>query len=238
MLGNRSLEFCSHHGSLEISIKSLHVFRMANVYIRAIVLRDCTALHSFSIQCCPWLRDINIPVHSLKKVCIYDDYEEYIDKFISYFMASRSEYNVEPTCHVHLQLHSVLNQEADRAQREHQSKASNLFSFVKKTCNTYSGVLDCMVLKDLLERNSGEHMYPFTEFKGGFASGRSDVEVQAEITRRERVFEGLDRWGKCILDVKALDLLNSVVQLGSQPLDTSTVGVHSSVPLTWPIWGH
>lgn len=193
---------------LQISIKTLKEFRLVNACIQAIVLEDCTSLVSFSIQCCPELQEINIPVQSLKKVCIYDDYRNYIDKFIAYFMASRSECSIEPSCHVHLQLHSVVNQEPDHAQTEHQSKANRLFSAIERECKTSSSALDCLVLKDndmrLFEHNSGEHMYPFTEFTGEFASGRSDVEVRTEISRRERVFEGLNRWVECIMDVKVL----------------------------------
>lgn len=204
-LGRRSLEVCQPP-VLEISSESLKLFRMANICIQAISLRDCSELHSFSIHCCPWLQDIDIPMHSLKKVCIYDEYKDYIGKFVCCFMASRSEYSVAPTCHLHLQLHSVLNQEADNAPTEHRSQAGNLFSIIKKTCEAHRGCLDCLVLKDntmrLFEHNSGEHMYPFTEFQSGFASGRSDAEVHTEVSRRERVLEGLDRWKQCLLNVK------------------------------------
>lgn len=125
-------------------------------------------------------------------------------------MASRGECSVQPTCHIHLQLHSVVNQEADNAQVEHHSKANSLFSVVELACKTSNNALDILALKDnhmhLFEHNSGEHMYPFTEFQAQaeFASGRSDKEVRTEMSRRERVFEGLKRWEKCILDVKAL----------------------------------
>ena len=222
-LGRRSLEV-RRPPVLEISSKTLELFRVANACVRAISLRECTELHSFSIQCCPWLQDIDIPVLSLKKVCIYDEYSSYIDKFISYFMASRSKQSIAPTCHLHLQLHSLLNQEADNMPMEHKSKASSLFSTIEKTCEAHRGLLDCLILKDntmhLFEHNSGEHMYPFTEFQSGLASGRSDTEVRTEVSRRERVFEGLNRWQQCLLKVK--DQYSAEMKNGSQ-LVTSDV---------------
>lgn len=195
---------------LDITIQSLKEFRLANACVQAVVLRECTNLAFLSIQCCPELQEINIPVQSLKKICIYDDYHNYIARFINFFMASRGKCSVEPTCHIHLQLHSVLNQEADIAQVKHHSKMSHLFSVVEQACTTSKDALDILVLKDnqmhLFEHNSGEHMYPFTEFQtqAEFASGRSDEEVRTEMSRREQLFEGLKRWGECLLDVKAL----------------------------------
>ena len=195
---------------LVINMKSLREFRLANACIRVVDLMDCTDLAAFHIQCCPVLEDINVSAHSLKEVCIYDDHRNYINKFINRFMASRSECSTEAACHIHIQLHSVVRQEPDSTKIEHLSKASDLFSVIEHACESSCNSLDCFALKDndmhLFEHNSGEHLYPFTSFQvqGCFASSRSDVEIQTEVYRRERVFEGLNRWKNCILDVKAM----------------------------------
>lgn len=187
---------------LDITINSLKEFHLKNVCIRGVNLYGCNNLVKFSIQCCPLLQELNLPVDSLENVCIFDDYRSYIDRFIGHFMVSKSKLQgIRLPCHVHIQLHSVVRQEPD-AKTEHKSTANNLFSVIKRVCEDTKS-LDFIILKDnqmhLFEHNSGELLYPFTDFQ----SGRSDVEIQTELARRELVFEGLNRWKDCIMDVKS-----------------------------------
>ena len=193
---------------LDTTINSLREFHLKNVCIQGVNLYGCN-LVKFSIQCCPLLEELNLPVDSLENVCIYDDYRSYIDRFISHFMMSKSKLQgIRLPCHVHIQLHSVVKQEPD-ARTEHRSTANDLFSVIKRVCEDTKN-LDLIALKDnqmhLFEHNSGELLYPFTDFQadGQYSSGRSEVEIKTELARRKHVFEGLNRWKDCIIDVKSL----------------------------------
>lgn len=209
--------------TLHISIQSLLEFRLKNVCIWGIDLTDCTSLTSFSLQCCPTLKELSLPIKSLKKVCIYDDYVCYIDKFMHDFVAAKSKCDTNAFCHVHIQLHSVIKQEPD-AKTEHQMKGNNLFSIVKQVCTESKDALDFLLLKDnalhLFEHNSGEPLYPFTEFQlpCNFISGRSDLEIRTEISRRECILEGLNRWKACITDVKSLFCNRSCINSCASPV--------------------
>ncbi len=194
--------------TIEICMESLEVFRLKNVCIQKLDLTGCANLTSFSLQCCPTLNNLIVPVESLSKVSIYDDYVGYIDAFINGFMTARAENSYESSCHIHIQLHSILKQEPD-AKVEHTSKVSHLFSVVKKACSSSSNALDYIILKDeqlhLFEHNSGEPMYPFTEFQAEdqYSSGRSEVEMRAETNRRQCILEGINRWKDCIVGIKS-----------------------------------
>lgn len=192
---------------LEIAMESLETFHLKNACILSVDLTKCSYLSSFSIQCCPTLQQLSLPNNSLKQVCIYDEHLDYISKFFCDFVAARSQCNTTCFCHLHIQLHSVLKQEPN-AEIEHQSKADDLFSTVGEICRASSAALDFLVLKDnslhLFEHNSGEILFPFTEFhQEDFTSSRSEAEVRVEISCRKCILEGLDRWKGCVMDVKS-----------------------------------
>ena len=197
-----------HLPTLEISMESLEVFRLKNVCIQSLNLTGCANLTSFSIQCCPTLNDLIVPVESLTSVTIYDGYIGYISRFVDHFMTARAEHSFTSACHIHIQLHSVVKQEPD-AKVEHTSNGSKLFSAVEKACRNSGNSLDFLILKDklmhLFEHNSGEAMFPFTEFQAEdqYLSGRFEAEMRTESNRRQCILEGINRWKNCILDVKS-----------------------------------
>lgn len=194
-----------HLPSIVISIEPLEVFRLKNVCIRSLDLTGCVNLDVFSIQCCPTMRDLLVPVDSLSSVNIYDSYVSYVERFVSQFLSKRTK---GPACHLHLQLHSVVQQEPD-AKKEHKRNANHLFSVVEEACKNSKSEVDFFILKDHLmhvfEHNSGELMYPFTEFQvdDKYMSGRSEVEMRAETDRRQCILEGIRRWKKAVVEFRA-----------------------------------
>ena len=206
---------------LVINMQSLQVFRIKNACVLNIDLSSCSRLDSFSIQCCPTLQELNLPGDTLSEVRIYDQHRSYIGKFVSDFVASRSTNDCQHFCHIHIQLHSVLKQEPD-AKKQHHRAIDNLSSVCEAACTDTSSTSDFLILKDislhLFEHNSGEPMFPFTEFysQGRFTSVRSENEVIAETSRRELILEGLDRWKACLVGLKNL------VRLGRLPAATAS----------------
>lgn len=207
--------------TLDINMETLRVFRLKNACVLTVDLTGCANLTSFKIQCCPTLQELNLPHDSLQEVCIYDQYCSYIDKFVRDFIKyDQSRQPSQYHCHIHIQLHSVVMQEPD-AKKEHKSLADDLLSVVETACFDASSALEFIVLKDdnfhLSEHNSGESMYPFTEFQsyGEFKSGRSQDEVRAEICRMQCVLEGMRRWKHQITKLKKLSLPSSVLSTSS-----------------------
>lgn len=214
-----------HLPSLVIDIKSLRKFNLKNTYIQTLDLSLCTSLSTFAIQCCPSLQHAKLPTKSLQKVCIYDDHLDYIDQLTQDLVNQKNDIQI------HIQLHSVVKKEPD-ADVAHKSKSSKLFTLVESACTTLASSLDYLILKDnelhIFDHNSGELLFPFTEFQPQVACfARSEAEMNEEIGRRERVLEGIGRWKQCITDVKSMSLKSDVAD-AQIPLNFMTNFCNSS----------
>lgn len=210
--------------SLVVAVESLRKFRIKNVYVQSLDLTGCTHLSEFSMHCCP--SSVSLPMQSLEDVYIYDSDPNNLEKFIVDCLQAKSmvREHDQAACHIHAQLHSILEQESN-VTIAHEKKTQKLFSVVDDTLQGLSNCLDFLILKDdalhIFEHNSGEPMYPFTEYgsHSSIASGRSRGDVLSENSRKDRILEGIRRWKKCILDVKLqsssfkMNELSSVVNL-------------------------
>ena len=209
-----SVRYFNQLPSLKISLKKLHTFKLKNVCLSRLDLTACTNLTSFTIHWCPTDLNLKLPVESLERVFIYDDNRHYIERLVKDFTLMKKSWYSEPhTCHIHIQLHSILVKD-HKDKIEHVNKAGELFSVIEKQCGDMTGELDFLILKDdilhVFDHNSGEQMYPFTEFlsENYVGSVRSIYERRlVEEARRTRILEGLSRWKRCIMDMK---LLNSI----------------------------
>ncbi len=211
---------------LEISIESLKEFRIKNICIKSLTLKDCTSLVGFTLQCCPTLTTLSLPSESLEKVHIYDDYRSYIKEFVKDFVSVKKRQektkNIMP-CHIHIQIHSVVDKEPD-LKMEYQKKADDLILALEKTCKDSIDSLDFFIVRDeslhIFDHNSGESLYPFTDIHSQsflLPTGRSKTNMDLEISRRRRILEGLKRWTKCIAGIKSLACV-------SVPVTSSVLG--------------
>ena len=196
-----SVRYFNQLPSLEISLKSLHAFKLKNVCLSRLDL-TATNLTAFTIHWCPTDLNLKLPVQSLEKVFIYDDNTSYIERLMKDFTSMKKNWYSEPhTCHIHIQLHSILVKD-HKDKVEHVNRAGELFSAIEKQCGDMTGELDFLILKDdvlhVFDHNSGEQMYPFTEFlsENYMGSVRSKCERLVEEARRTRILEGLSRWNK------------------------------------------
>ena len=228
--------------SLVIRIESLQIFHLKNVRLQVLDLTECTNLNSFCIHCCPSMRSLNLPVKSLKRVYIYDDYLSYIDKFLEDLVRTRSLHSEASFCHVHIQLHKVLNKVSGlflcSKYVPSERRADKLYAFIEKKCTEFTDKVDFLILKDdkchVLEHNSGEPMYPITEYQSQnfMVNCRMGVfTMQKEIMHKERILEGLKRWRNCIMDVKSSaqsSLPHNYVVHSSPPISFQTIYCNGS----------
>ena len=195
--------------SLEFSLCSLREFKIKNVCLKHLNLKNCTNLTLFSIHCCP--ASVVLPVESLKSIKIYTSDFENLVEFMTGFMLAKNSFERKEhvSCHIHAQLHSIYIQQEPLLTGTYEVKSLNLLPALQKTLSCVSKGLDYWVLKDdvphILEHNSGEEMYPLTEYSSHstIASARSKTDIIQETCLRARIFEGVQRWKDIISHLKS-----------------------------------
>ena len=188
---------------LEIDSLTLTEFRISNAYIGGIDLRGCSSLKGFALHYCPLIKELNLPTSSLQDVRIYDNYRPFIDKFLIEFSTAKDH---PSSCFINLQVHSIgpASVEVVRTPTETSAKlyekAVGLFAASES---------DYCILKRLgvreLEHNSGEPLFPCTEFHtNNCLFNRSYEQIIFEKHHHNFVMDGLHRWQDALSQVKSL----------------------------------
>ena len=215
--------------TLAIENSMLNEVRISNICVRKLDLRSCTALQCFVLHYCPVLQTLLLPARSLKDIHIYDSYHQYVPKFLENFLLQKER---SPSCHLRVQIHSMRKKEPEMvAQLPNETKYKELIADVTSACAAASRLLDYVFLCDeevkLFQHNSGEPLFPFTEFQTCIPScARSAEDIRHELNLKNCIMEGIRRWQNCLQMVKsccdresaAMRSLNAVVV----PLDNDT----------------
>ena len=195
--------------SMVLALESLLELKIKNACLKNLDLTNCTNLSRFSMHCCP--TSVSLPVKSVETVYIYTSDPIQLEVFMRSFLLAKASVRMQNqvACHIHAQLQSISEQEGSLPVMQNE-KTQKLFEILKSTCFNLSENLDFWVLKDrvqhVFEHNSGETMYPFTEYTShsNTASGRSKVDVLVESSSKDRILEGIHRWKSCICQVESI----------------------------------
>lgn len=186
---------------LAIESETLLKVRLSNICIRKLDLRGCTRLRSFVLHYCPVLQTLLLPARSLQQVHIYDSYHPYMPKFLENFLLQKDR---SASCHLRVQIHSMRRKEPEMAsQPPNDTRYKEFTADVASACSAASNLLDFAFLCDekvkLFQHNSGEPLFPFTEFQTCIPScARSAEDIRCELNRRKCVLEGIQRWQNCL----------------------------------------
>ena len=188
--------------NLRISSDSLLEFKISNVCIKLIDLRGCTKLSTFALHCCPILKSLALPADPLKHVSIYDSCQPYAKNFLKCFISQRES---SDPCHIHIQLHSVRR--VTDTTEPPQELGKWLLANVTGVLASVAHRVDYFVVQKLksreLEHNSGEPMFPCTEFHpDAYRFRRSEAEIESENEHRGLALEGVRRWVNCLSDLR------------------------------------
>lgn len=192
--------------TLTVESETLLEVQISNICIRKLDLRSCARLECFTLHYCPVLQTLLLPARTLERVCIYDSYHPYMAKFLEDFLLQKER---AASCHVRVQIHSMRRKEPEMAnQQPNETRYKELIADVASACSAASKILDYVFLCDeevkLFQHNSGEPLFPFTEFQNYIPSfARSAEEIRHELNRKHCVMEGISRWQRCFLAVKS-----------------------------------
>ena len=194
---------------LSISSDSLLEFKISNVCIKLIGLKGCTKLSTFSLHCCPILKSLTLPADPVKHISIYDSCQQYTKNFVKRFISQRD--NSDP-CHIHIQLHSVRR--VTDVTEPPQEWCKWLLENITGVLASVAHRVDYFVVQKLklreLEHNSGEPMFPCTEFHpDAYRFRRSQVEIESENNHRSLALEGVRRWVDCLSDLRQFSTCNA-----------------------------
>ena len=186
-----------HLPGLTIENEKLIEFRISNVCINKLDLTGCTSLSQFVLHCCPALRKLSLPSCSMKHITIYNDT---LPTFLREFASQREH---APTCHIHIQLHTVVDAHSPQGQLRNKPSLGDTASVLgTPSCHLDYCILNKADVKTF-EHNSGEPMYACTDFQASEKS-RSQEDIHRENSHRSLALEGIRRWLECISDFKSL----------------------------------
>ena len=215
--------------TLAIESETLLEVRISNICIRKLDLRGCTRLTKFVLHYCPVLQTLLLPVKSLEQVHIYDSYHPYLPKFLESFVLQKER---ALSCHLRIQVHSMRKKEPEMAsQAPNETKYKELIADVTSACSAASKIVDYVFLCDeeikLFQHNSGEPLFPFTEFQSFIPScARSAEDIRLELNRRNSVLEGVRRWQDYLLTAKSRG--DCVIATGDAVVPGSIRGDHAT----------
>lgn len=198
--------------TLVIDSNMLLDVRITNICIRKLDLRSCVKLECFILHYSPVLQSLLLSATSLQRVYIYDSYHPYMPKFLEDFLLQKER---SPSCHLRIQIHSMRKKEPEMAtQQPNETKYKELIADVMNACSCASRQLDYVYLCDeevkLFSHNSGEPLFPFTEFQTCIPScARSAEDIRHELNRKNCVMEGIRRWQTCLEAVKSPSTVTS-----------------------------
>ena len=187
---------------LKISSDSLLEFTVSNACIKLIDLKGCAKLSAFALHCCPILKSLTLPADPLKRIYIYDSCRPYVKNFIKDFVSQRE---CSDPCHLHVQLHSVRRVTDMTEPPEEWGKW--LLVYVTSVLASVANRVDYFVVRQLklweLEHNSGEPMFPCTEFHPeAYRFRRSEMEIESVNEHRSLALAGVRRWLNCLSNLK------------------------------------
>ena len=192
--------------TLTIESETLLKVRIANICVRKLDLRGCTRLRCFVLHYCPVLRTLLLPAKSLEQVHIYDSYHSYMPTFLEHFLLQKER---SPSCHLRVEIHSMRKKEPEMAaQLPNETKYKEFTADVSSACSAASKLLNYVFLCDeevkQFQHNSGEPLFPFTEFQTFIPScARAAEDIRHELNRKNSVVEGIRRWQSCLLTVNS-----------------------------------
>ena len=192
--------------TLNIESSTLIDVRISNICIRKLDLRSCARLECFILHYCPVLQTLLLPAKSLEHVYIYDSYHPYMQKFLEDFLLQKER---TASCHLRIQIHSMRKKEPEMAvQQPNDTKYKELIADVTNACSAASRLLDYVYFCDeevkMFQHNSGEPLFPFTEFQNCIPScARAAEDIRYELNRKHCIMEGIRRWQQCLHAVKS-----------------------------------
>ena len=191
--------------TLAIESSTLMDVRISNICIRKLDLRSCVRLECFVLHYCPVLQTLLLPAKMLERVYIYDSYHPYMPKFLEDFLLQKER---AASCHLRIQIHSMRKKEPEMAvQQPNDTRYKELIADVTSACSAASRQLDYVFFCDeevkLFQHNSGEPLFPFTEFQSCIPScARAAEDIRHELNQKNCVMEGIRRWQQCLHAVK------------------------------------
>ena len=191
--------------TLTIESSTLVDVRISNICIRKLDLRSCARLECFVLHYCPVLQTLLLPAKTLERVYIYDSYHLYMPKFLEDFLLQKER---AASCHLRIQIHSMRKKEPEMAvQQPNNTRYKELIADIASACSAASRMLDYVFLCDeeikMFQHNSGEPLFPFTEFQSCIPScARAAEDIRHELNRKNCIMEGIRRWQQCLHEVK------------------------------------
>ena len=93
-------------------------------------------------------------------------------------------------------------------QQPNNTRYKELIADVTSACSAASKLLDYFIFCDeevkMFQHNSGEPLFPFTEFQNCIPScARAAEDIRHELNRKNCVMEGIRRWQQCLYAVKS-----------------------------------
>ena len=192
--------------TLAIESSTLTDVRISNICIRKLDLRSCARLECFILHYCPVLQTLLLPAKTLERVYIYDSYHPYMPKFLEDFLLQKER---AASCHLRIQIHSMRRKEPEMAvQQPNDTRYKELVADINSACSAASRFLDYVFFCDeevkMFQHNSGEPLFPFTEFQNCIPScARAAEDIRHELNRKNCVMEGIRRWQQCLHAVKS-----------------------------------
>ena len=192
--------------TMAIESSTLKDVRISNICIRKLDFRSCARLECFILHYCPVLQTLLLPAKTLECVCIYDSYHPYLPKFLEDFLLQKER---AASCHLRIQIHSMRKKEPEMVvQQPNDTRYKELVADVTSACSAASKLLDYVFLCDeevkMFQHNSGEPLFPFTEFQNCIPScARAAEDIRHELNRKNCIMEGIRRWQQCLYAVKS-----------------------------------
>ena len=115
-------------------------------------------------------------------------------KFLEDFLLQRER---AASCHLGIQIHSIRKKELEMAvQQPNNTRYKEFVADVTSACSAASRLLDYVFLCDeevkMFQQNSGEPLFPFTEFQSCIPScARAAEDIRHELNRKNSIMEGI-----------------------------------------------